>query len=59
VGADAEVLVTARDRMTAAEWVSLLTEEDEEKFVARAKEAFGADLYNPPSLNRRTESSAS
>ena len=53
VGADAEVVAAARDRMSAGEWMSLMTEEDEEKFVAKAEEAFGADLMNPPSLNQR------
>jgi NAD(P)-dependent dehydrogenase (short-subunit alcohol dehydrogenase family) len=53
VGADAEVMVAARDRMTAGEWTALLSEEDEEKFVAKAAEAFGVDLYNPPSMNER------
>jgi NAD(P)-dependent dehydrogenase (short-subunit alcohol dehydrogenase family) len=53
VGPDAELVAAARDRMTAAEWASLLTEEDEEKFIARAQAAFGADLLNPPSLNER------
>ncbi|MGA9352731.1 MAG: SDR family NAD(P)-dependent oxidoreductase, partial [Terriglobales bacterium] len=53
VGPDAEVVAAARDRMTAAEWASLLSEEDEEKFVARAEATFGADLLNPPSLNDR------
>ena len=53
VGADAEVMVAARDRMSAAEWENLLSEPDEEKFLARAEEAFGTDLYNAPSLNAR------
>ncbi len=53
VGPDAELIAAARDRMTAAEWASLLTEEDEDKFVAKAEAAFGADLYNPPALNTR------
>jgi NAD(P)-dependent dehydrogenase (short-subunit alcohol dehydrogenase family) len=53
VGADAEVIVAARDRMTPAEWATLFAEEDEEKFVAKAKEVFGVDLNNPPSLNAR------
>ena len=53
VGPDAEAVAAARDRMTAAEWASLLSEEDEEKFVAKAEKAFGADLLNPPSLNER------
>ena len=53
VGLDAEVVAAARDRMTAGEWAALLTEEDEERFVSRAEESFGVDLYNPPSLNAR------
>jgi NAD(P)-dependent dehydrogenase (short-subunit alcohol dehydrogenase family) len=56
VGVDAEAIVTARDRMTPAEWAELLTEEDDERFVAKAEQAFGADLYNPPSLNHRKSS---
>jgi NAD(P)-dependent dehydrogenase (short-subunit alcohol dehydrogenase family) len=53
VGVDAEAIMAARDRMTAGEWVALLTEEDEERFVSKAEVAFGVDLYNPPSLNER------
>jgi len=53
VGADAEVIAAARDRTTPAEWAALFAEEDEETFVSRAKEVFGVDLYNPPSLNAR------
>jgi NAD(P)-dependent dehydrogenase (short-subunit alcohol dehydrogenase family) len=53
VGADAEIIAAARDRMSVGEWMSLMTEEDEEKFVAKAEAAFGVDLYNPPSLNAR------
>jgi hypothetical protein len=53
VGLDAKVIAAARDRMMAAEWAALLTEENEERFVARAEQAFGADLYNPPSLNEK------
>jgi NAD(P)-dependent dehydrogenase (short-subunit alcohol dehydrogenase family) len=53
VGPDAEAISAARDRMTAAEWAALLTEEDEDKFVAKAEAAFGADLLNPPSMNTR------
>jgi NAD(P)-dependent dehydrogenase (short-subunit alcohol dehydrogenase family) len=53
VGADAEVIAAARDRMSAGEWMSLMTEEDEDKFVAKAEAAFGADVMNPPSLNQR------
>jgi NAD(P)-dependent dehydrogenase (short-subunit alcohol dehydrogenase family) len=53
VGADAEVIAAARDRMCAAEWAALLMEQDEQTFVAKAEAAFGVDLYNPPSLNQR------
>jgi NAD(P)-dependent dehydrogenase (short-subunit alcohol dehydrogenase family) len=59
VGPDAESLIQTRDRMTAAEWVDLLTEPDEERFVARAAEVFGADLYNPPSLRQRSGTASS
>ena len=58
VGLDAEVIAAARDRMTAAEWAALLTEEDEERFLSKAEEAFGVDLYNPPSLNAKRLSEA-
>jgi len=57
VGLDAETIAAARDRMTSAEWVALLAEEDDEKFLSRAEAAFGADLYNPPSLNARAHPS--
>lgn len=57
VGADAEVMIAARDRMTAGEWAALFSEEDEEKFVAKAAEVFSVDLYNPPSLNQRRSGS--
>jgi NAD(P)-dependent dehydrogenase (short-subunit alcohol dehydrogenase family) len=53
VGADAEVMVAARDRLSAAEWTDLQSEPDDEKFVARAREVFGEDLYQAPSLNAR------
>ena len=53
VGADAEVLGAARDRMTAGEWAALFTGADEDAFVSKAQAAFGADLCNPPSLNQR------
>ena len=53
VGPDAEVLASARDRMTAAEWTAIFTEENEVKFLASAEAAFGADLCRPPSLNKR------
>ena len=54
VGLDAETVAAVRDRMTAGEWASLMIEEDEDKFVAKAEAAFGVDLYNPPSLNARS-----
>jgi NAD(P)-dependent dehydrogenase (short-subunit alcohol dehydrogenase family) len=58
VGADAEVMIAARDRLSAAEWVDLQSEPDEEKFLARAKEVFGVDLYNAPSLHARRAATA-
>ena len=53
VGADAEVMAAARDRLSAGEWESLQSEPDDEKFLTRAKEVFGVDLYSAPSLNAR------
>lgn len=53
VGADAEVLAATRDRLSAAEWMELMTVEDDEAFFAKAEKAFGVDLYHPPSLNQR------
>jgi len=53
VGADAEVLAATRDRMTAAEWMELMTVEEDAAFFAHAERAFGVDLYHPPSLNQR------
>ena len=58
VGADAEVMVAARDRLSAAEWVDLQSEPDDAKFVARATEIFGVDIYNPPSLHARRKGQA-
>jgi NAD(P)-dependent dehydrogenase (short-subunit alcohol dehydrogenase family) len=58
VGADAVVTAAARDRLSAAEWEDLQSEPDEEKFLARAKEVFGVDLYHAPSLNARRKASA-
>jgi NAD(P)-dependent dehydrogenase (short-subunit alcohol dehydrogenase family) len=55
VGADAEAIAAARDRMTAGEWATLFAEENDERFVSRAAKAFGVDLYNPPSLNARKQ----
>jgi hypothetical protein len=59
VGPDAEALIQARDRLSASEWVELLTEPDEERFVARASEVFGADLYNSPSFYHRLTAAGS
>jgi hypothetical protein len=46
-------MAPARDGLSAAEWEDLQSEPDEETFLARAKEVFGVDLYNAPSLNAR------
>jgi NAD(P)-dependent dehydrogenase (short-subunit alcohol dehydrogenase family) len=53
VGEDAEVLAAARDRVTTDEWVSMLTEPDENAFAARFEQMAGVDLLHPPSLNAR------
>jgi NAD(P)-dependent dehydrogenase (short-subunit alcohol dehydrogenase family) len=53
VGADAEVLAATRDRMTPAEWMDLMSIEEDADFVNVAEKAFGVDLYHPPSLNQR------
>jgi len=53
VGADAEVVAAARDRMTPAEWVALLMEPDEQAFLSKSETVLGVDLYHPPSLNQR------
>ena len=53
VGADAELMAPARDRLSAAEWADLQAEPDDKTFLARAKEVYGADLYNAPSMNAR------
>jgi NAD(P)-dependent dehydrogenase (short-subunit alcohol dehydrogenase family) len=58
VGPDAVALVQARDRMTPAEWVELFSEPDDDRFQARAAEAFGVDLYNRPSLYKRSAEAA-
>jgi NAD(P)-dependent dehydrogenase (short-subunit alcohol dehydrogenase family) len=56
VGVDAEVAAATRDRMTAAEWMELMTVEEDAAFFAQAERAFGVDLYHPPSLNQRRAS---
>jgi len=54
VGADSQCAVPARSRVSDEEWVAFQAEPDEERFVARALEIFGIDLYNPPSARSRT-----
>jgi len=58
VGDDAEILAAARDRATADEWVSIYTEPEEQRFVERATQLFGADILNPPSLRARRKAAA-
>ena len=63
VGEDARALMAGRGRISDETWIELNAEPDEERFVARALEAFGMDLYNPPSafsrsLSKRTQASA-
>lgn len=52
-GADAETMLPARQRTTDEEWIAYQCEPDEERFVDRAKEIFGVDLYNAPSARAR------
>ncbi|MBV9885831.1 MAG: SDR family NAD(P)-dependent oxidoreductase, partial [Acidobacteria bacterium] len=59
VGADAEVYAATRDRMTAGQWLELLAIEDDAEFFVRAENAFGVDLFHPPSLNQRRAKSTS
>ncbi len=54
VGADSQCSVPARAGLSDEEWVAFQAEPDEERFVARAREIFGIDLYNPPSARART-----
>lgn len=51
VGADAEAMVAGVQKMSEDAWIALQSEPDDGVFVAKAREAFGADLYNPPSLH--------
>ncbi len=53
VGPDAEVLAVLRDALTPDEWVSVLAEPDDDRFVARMAEACGLDLFAGPSLYAR------
>lgn len=52
-GADAEIMLPARHRTSDEEWIAYQCEPDEERFVARAREIFGVDLYNAPSARAR------
>jgi hypothetical protein len=55
VGGLKTALVTGTsDRMTAAEWVDPLSEPNDDRFQARAAKVFGVDLYNRPSLYKRS-----
>ncbi len=63
VGQDARALMAGRSGISDETWIGLNAEADEDRFVARALEVFGMDLYNPPSafsrsLARRTQASA-
>jgi hypothetical protein len=57
-GVDAEVGAPARERMSDEEWIDLQTEPDDARFLARAREAFGIDLYQPPSARARRKGTA-
>ena len=58
VGDDAQVLLQAVARAGAEEWVSIYSDPDEQRFVARATELCGVDILNPPSLHARRKSAA-
>ena len=53
VGADAEVLIAARNRTTTEQWASIYTERDEPLFTERLTALCGVDILNPPSLHAR------
>ncbi len=55
VGPDAEVLALLRNALTPDEWVSVLTEPDDDRFVARMADACGLDMLSGPSLYARME----
>jgi NAD(P)-dependent dehydrogenase (short-subunit alcohol dehydrogenase family) len=55
VGPDADVWVGARERLSADEWVTLLAEPSEERFVAGMTSAAGLDSLQAPSLYARLE----
>lgn len=52
-GTDAEFMIPARSRISDEEWIELQTEPDDDRFIARAREVFGIDLFNPPSARAR------
>ena len=54
VGEDARACAAARSQISDETWIELYAEPDEERFVARALEVFGVDLYNPPSAFSRS-----
>ena len=56
VGEDAVACAAGRGQISDEEWIELNAEPDEERFVARALEVFGVDLYNPPSAFGRARS---
>jgi hypothetical protein len=49
-------MIPARSRISDEAWIDLQTEPDDDRFVARACEIFGIDLYNPPSARARARS---
>jgi NAD(P)-dependent dehydrogenase (short-subunit alcohol dehydrogenase family) len=55
---DADVIAVARARATPDEWVSILAEPDEQRFVDRFTQLCSADILNPPSLNARRKAAA-
>lgn len=52
-GADAVVTLEARAQLTDEEWIDLQTEPDDERFLERARDVFGMELYSPPSAQAR------
>jgi NAD(P)-dependent dehydrogenase (short-subunit alcohol dehydrogenase family)/predicted ester cyclase len=55
VGPDAECLVAARQRLTPDEWVAVMSEPDDDRFVAKLTEACGHDIFSSPSLYARRQ----
>ena len=52
-GSRTEAWTAWRERITSDESVSPYAQPDEDTFVASAKQVFGGDLLNPPSLHAR------